>query len=82
MLSPLLLCIINVRKYLPKHSLIGAKSKVKKPVSNVVVLDSANFDTIVKDSSKDVLVEFYAPVSTGWMKREERRWEKEKEGIS
>jgi protein disulfide-isomerase-like protein len=39
----------------------GAKSKVKKPVSNVVVLDSANFDTIVKDSSKDVLVEFYAP---------------------
>lgn len=40
----------------------GAKSKVKKAASNVVVLDNANFDKYVKDTSKDVLVEFYAPV--------------------
>jgi len=39
----------------------GAKSKTKKTVSNVVVLDNSNFDKYVKDSSKDVLVEFYAP---------------------
>jgi len=40
----------------------GARSKTKKAAaSNVVVLDSHNFDKIVKDSSKDVLVEFYAP---------------------
>ena len=29
--------------------------------SNVVVLTQANFDKVVKDSSKHVLVEFYAP---------------------
>jgi len=40
----------------------GAKSKTKKSAaSNVVVLDSSNFDKVVKDTSKDVLVEFYAP---------------------
>lgn len=39
----------------------GAKGKTKKVASNVVVLDSQNFDKIVKDTSKDVLVEFYAP---------------------
>jgi protein disulfide-isomerase A6 len=39
----------------------GAKSKSKKAASNVVILDNANFDKYVLDSSKDVLVEFYAP---------------------
>lgn len=40
----------------------GAKSKgPKKAPSNVIVLDPQNFDEIVLDSSKDVLVEFYAP---------------------
>jgi protein disulfide-isomerase A6 len=39
----------------------GAKSKVKKVATNVVVLDATNFDKVVLDSSKDVLVEFYAP---------------------
>jgi len=39
----------------------GAKGKFKKTVSNVVVLDDRNFDKIVKDTNKDVLVEFYAP---------------------
>jgi protein disulfide-isomerase A6 len=39
----------------------GAKGKSKKAVSNVVILDNANFDKFVLDSNKDVLVEFYAP---------------------
>jgi len=33
----------------------------KKASSNVVDLNDDNFDKIVKDSNKDVLVEFYAP---------------------
>jgi len=39
----------------------GARGKVKKAPSNVVTLDSSNFDKFVMDSKKDVLVEFYAP---------------------
>jgi protein disulfide-isomerase A6 len=39
----------------------GTKARVKKAPSFVVDLDEANFDKIVLDSSKDVLVEFYAP---------------------
>jgi len=39
----------------------GTKARVKKAVSDVVDLTDTNFDKIVKDSSKDVLVEFYAP---------------------
>jgi len=39
----------------------GEKSKIKKPVSAVVDLTSANFDKIVLDSNKHVLVEFFAP---------------------
>ena len=40
----------------------------------MVVLDSTNFDNIVKDASKDVLVEFYAPVSiNGYWEGEEGR---------
>jgi len=39
----------------------GTKARVKKAPSYVVDLDEANFDKIVLDSSKDVLVEFYAP---------------------
>ena len=33
----------------------------KKAPSAVVELDTSNFDTVVMDDSKDVLVEFYAP---------------------
>jgi len=40
---------------------VGLKGKIKKAVSAVVDLDNNNFDKIVKDSNKDVLVEFYAP---------------------
>lgn len=39
----------------------GTKGKVSTPPSEVVVLDSTNFDKIVMDTTKDVLVEFYAP---------------------
>jgi len=39
----------------------GARARVKKAPSNVVVLTAQNFDSIALDTSKDVLVEFYAP---------------------
>jgi len=39
----------------------GTKGRVKKAASFVVDLDESNFDKIVMDTSKDVLVEFYAP---------------------
>jgi len=39
----------------------GEKSKIKTPVTAVVDLNPSNFDRIVLDTSKDVLVEFYAP---------------------
>jgi len=40
---------------------VGLKGKIKKVPSAVVDLDNTNFDKIVKDTTKDVLVEFYAP---------------------
>jgi len=39
----------------------GSKLFIPREPSDVVDLTSANFDKIVKDSTKDVLVEFYAP---------------------
>jgi len=39
----------------------GSRAKVNKPTSDVVVLDPFNFDSVVKDQNKHVLVEFYAP---------------------
>eukprot|EP01112_Ceratiomyxa_fruticulosa_P017524 TRINITY_DN5472_c0_g1_i3.p1 TRINITY_DN5472_c0_g1~~TRINITY_DN5472_c0_g1_i3.p1 ORF type:complete len:354 (-),score=91.55 TRINITY_DN5472_c0_g1_i3:75-1136(-) len=40
----------------------GVRSKApKKPASAVVILTPSNFDEIVNDATKDVLVEFYAP---------------------
>jgi len=39
----------------------NARLRLVKAPSNVVDLDSSNFNRIVKDTSKDVLVEFYAP---------------------
>ncbi|KAI9009131.1 thioredoxin-like protein [Hyaloraphidium curvatum] len=39
----------------------GIQARVKKVVSEVTVLDSANFDSVVMDNDKGVLVEFYAP---------------------
>jgi len=40
---------------------IGTSVRVKGPPTAVTVLETSNFDQIVLDSSKDVLVEFYAP---------------------
>jgi len=39
----------------------GLRGKLKAAATAVTVLDDANFDAIVKDATKDVLVEFYAP---------------------
>jgi len=39
----------------------GTNGKIKKASSDVVDLDDVNFDSIVLDSTKNVLVEFYAP---------------------
>ena len=40
---------------------VGTSKKVKKPPTLVTELTSENFDTIVMDNSKHVLVEFFAP---------------------
>jgi protein disulfide-isomerase A6 len=40
----------------------GLKAKAKKSdPSNVITLTDSTFDKVVKDPTKDVLVEFYAP---------------------
>ena len=39
----------------------STRGGVKKAPSHVVDLDPSNFDKIVMDTNKDVLVEFYAP---------------------
>ena len=39
----------------------GAHGRIKKAPSFVVDLNTDNFDAIVKDPTKNVLVEFYAP---------------------
>jgi protein disulfide-isomerase A6 len=39
----------------------NARIRIVKAPSNVVDLDNSNFDRIVKDPTKDVIVEFYAP---------------------
>jgi len=39
----------------------GTKVRSSKPPSLVTILDASNFDTIIGDFSKHVLVEFYAP---------------------
>jgi len=39
----------------------GTHARIKEAPSNTVILTDDNFDKIVKDSNKNVLVEFYAP---------------------
>ena len=42
------------------NSQAGTNARVKKAATAVRVLDPSNFDAIVMDETKDVLVEFYA----------------------
>lgn len=43
------------------HYVTGTRGKVTAAPSEVVVLTPTNFDKVVLDTSKVVLVEFYAP---------------------
>lgn len=43
------------------HFCAGTNVKIAAVPSDVVVLTSDNFEEIVLDEKKDVLVEFYAP---------------------
>lgn len=49
----------DIIKYISDKA--GVRVGSKKPQTDVVDLTSSNFDSVVKDVSKDVLVEFYAP---------------------
>lgn len=49
----------DIVSFIESHT--GLKSKRVVVASSVVVLTSANFDKVVLDETKDVLVEFYAP---------------------
>jgi len=53
----------------------GSRAKINKAPSDITVLDSSNFDQIVLDGSKNVLVEFYAPWC-GHCKHLAPTWEK------
>jgi len=48
----------SIVEWVQEHA--GTKGK-KSSLSNVVILTPENFDSVVLDSNKDVLVEFYAP---------------------
>jgi protein disulfide-isomerase A6 len=49
----------DIINYINQHA--STNAKIKKAPSYVTVLDPSNFDSVALDSTKDVLVEFYAP---------------------
>jgi protein disulfide-isomerase A6 len=49
----------DITKYLNEK--LGSNVRLPVPTTAVTVLDPSNFDKIVMDPTKDVLVEFYAP---------------------
>lgn len=49
----------DIIKFINEKS--GSRGRINKPPSDVVDLDDSNFDSVVMDTNKDVLVEFYAP---------------------
>ncbi|XP_065915542.1 uncharacterized protein [Dysidea avara] len=49
----------DIIKYINEKT--GGRGRINKPPSDVTDLDVGNFDSIVMDADKDVLVEFYAP---------------------
>jgi len=53
----------------------GTRGKVVKASSDISILDATNFDTVVLDKTKHVLVEFYAPWC-GHCKKLAPTWEK------
>lgn len=46
------------------HTCAGTRGRIKKAPSFVVDLGSDNFESVVMDPTKNVLVEFYAPCKT------------------
>jgi len=59
--------------FVNKHA--STNARISEPASAVTILDPENFERIVLDSSKDVLVEFYAPWC-GHCKKLAPVWEK------
>ena len=62
------MAIVRFNSQLCFCSMLGTRARIKKAPSAVVDLDVDNFDSIVKDPAKDVLVEFYAPCKQLFLK--------------
>jgi len=63
----------DIIEFINKQS--GTRARVNKPSSAVTILTPENFDSIVLDDTKDVLVEFFAPWC-GHCKKIAPIWEK------
>jgi len=63
----------DIIEFVNKQS--GTRARINKPASAVTILTPDNFDSIVLDNTKDVLVEFFAPWC-GHCKKLAPIWEK------